>query len=107
MKTAGQTLVEALSRQLGPHMAWDESELVTLKAIERAEDRRAVFETRFGKAAADPKASPSRLATLSGECRLLEGAIQKWAATLDPRNETAKSLRHVAAANSRWHRHGS
>src|SRR5262245_8996800 len=104
MKTAGQTLVEVLSRQLGPHMAWDESELVTLKASERAEDRRAVFETRFGEAAAEPKASPSRLATLSGECRLLEGAIQKWAATLDPRKETAKSMRHVHAANARWRR---
>jgi hypothetical protein len=72
--------------------------------IERAEDRRAVFEARFNESAADPKSSPARLATLSGECRLLDGAIAKWTATLDPRNESAKSLKHVHAANQRWHR---
>jgi hypothetical protein len=53
--------------------------------------------------AADPDALPYRLTTLSAECRLLEGTIQKWAATLDPRNEQAKSLRHVHAANQHWH----
>ena len=103
----GQAVRAALDKTLGPGMAWDESELLTLQAIERAENRRAVFEARFDAAAADPDASPSRLATLSGECRLLDGAIQKWAATLDPNNNQAKSMRHVAAANSRWHRGGA
>ena len=107
--TPGQAvaLVAALSKQLGPHMHWDESEVATLKMIERAEDRRAVFAARFDEAAADPKASPSRLATLSGEMRLLDGAVHKWVASLDPRNEAAVSLKHRAAANARWHRSGS
>jgi hypothetical protein len=102
--TPGQKLREALDKLLGAGMAWDENELLTLDHIERAADRLAVFAARFDESAADPKASPARLATLSGECRLLENAIQKWSATLDPHNQQAKSLRHVAAANSRWHR---
>jgi hypothetical protein len=103
-ETPGQNLVAALSQQLGPHMSWDESELSTLQMIERTEDRRAVFAARFAEAAADPKASPTRLATLSGEMRLLDGAVHKWVASLDPHDSQAKSLRHVHAANQRWHR---
>ena len=104
MKTPGQTLVETLSKQLGPHMAWTEAEQVTLANIEAAADRLAVFRKRFDARAADPKTSPSALATLSGECRLLETAITRWSTSLDPENVQAKSLRHVHAANSRWHR---
>jgi hypothetical protein len=104
MKTPGQAVRAALDRTLGEGMAWDESELLTLDAIEAAVDRLASFRARFAAADAKPDASPARLATLSGECRLLEGAIQKWAASLDPRNDQAKSMRHVAAANARWHR---
>jgi hypothetical protein len=106
-KTPGQALVEALTAELGPNMQWDERERALLSSIEHAANRLAEFRTRFEAASADPKASPSALATLSGESRLLEGAIAKWAASLDPRNETAKSLRHVAAANSRWHPGGA
>jgi hypothetical protein len=104
METAGQRVRAALDRTLPQGMAWDESELLTLDHIERAADRLAKFQARFDAAEAKPDASPSRLATLSGECRLLEGAIQKWAATLDPHNEVAKSMRHVHAANARWRR---
>jgi hypothetical protein len=107
METPGQRARAALNRTLGDGMAWDESELLTLDAIEAAVDRLASFRRRFAESDAKPDASPARLATLSGEARLLEGSIQKWAATLDPHNETAKSLRHVHAANARWHRHGS
>ena len=103
-ESPGQALVAALSKQLGPHMQWDESELVTLRMIERAEDRRVVFAARFDEAAADPKASPTRLATLSGEMRLLDGAVHKWVGSLDPADNQAKSMRHVYAANQRWHR---
>jgi hypothetical protein len=39
MKTAGQALVEELSKQLGPHMQWTEAEQVTLSSIEAAADR--------------------------------------------------------------------
>ena len=76
-KTAGQKVRAALDKLLDPGMAWDESELLTLAAIERAADRLAVFQTRFEVFAADPKSSPPRLAALSGEIRLLDGAIQK------------------------------
>jgi hypothetical protein len=107
MQTAGQQVRAALDRTLDEGMAWDEAELLTLDHIERAADRLAKFQARFDAAEAKPDASPARLATLSGECRLLEGAIQKWVATLDPHNNQAKSLRHVHAANARWHRHGS
>ena len=102
--TPGQKARAALDKMLDTGMAWDESELLTLAAIERAADRLAVFAARFEESAAKADSSPSRLATLSGEMRLLDGAIQRWSATLDPRNETAKSMRHVHAANSRWSR---
>jgi hypothetical protein len=104
METPGQQARAALGRTLPDGMAWDESELLTLDAIEAATDRLASFRRRFDEADAKPDASPARLATLSGECRLLEGAIQKWAMTLDPRNEQAVSARHRAAANARWRR---
>jgi hypothetical protein len=104
MSTPGQALVEALSGQLGPHMAWTEAELATLAMIEGAADRRAVFQVRFDESAADPKSSPSRLATLSGELRLIDNMIHKWILSLDPNDNAAKSARHVHAANARWHR---
>ena len=104
METPGQQVRAALDSTLPQGMAWNESELLTLDHIEAAADRLAKFQARFDAAEAKPDASPSRLATLSGECRLLESAIQKWASTLDPHNETAKSLRHVHAANARWRR---
>jgi hypothetical protein len=63
-----------------------------------------VLRTRFDAAAANPDTAASALASLAGECRLSEIAITKWAASLDPHEETAKSMRHVHAANARWHR---
>src|SRR5262249_33815353 len=97
MSTPGKTLVEAVSRELGPHMVWDQGELVTLDLIEQAEDRRALLQARFDAVAADPDVPPYRLTILSSECRLLETAIQKWARSLDPHNDRAVSLRHVHA----------
>jgi hypothetical protein len=85
-------------------MVWDEAELVTLGMIEAAADRLAVLRSKFDAAAANPDTSASALASLAAECRLLEGTIARWAASLDPHNDTAKSMRHVAAANARWHR---
>jgi len=104
MTTPGKTLREALTRQLGPHMEWDESELATLSMIEAAADRLAVLRSRFDAASKDPDTSASALAALAAECRLSEVTIAKWAASLDPSDEQAKSMRHVAAANARWHR---
>jgi hypothetical protein len=103
MYKSGKKLVEAVTKQLGPHMVWDESELITLGFIEHAADRRIPLAARFDKLMADPDTPPSHLAALSGELRLLDNTIHKWIATLDPRNEAAVSLRHRAAANARWH----
>jgi hypothetical protein len=102
--TPGQRLVEELSKQLGPHMQWTEIEAVTLANIEAAADRLAVFRRRFDTLAADAKTPPHQLPPLSAECRLLEGAINRWAASLDPEDTQVKSARHVHAANMRWHR---
>src|SRR5262245_1879985 len=105
--SAGKTLAEALSRQLGPHMEWDEVELVTLGMIEAATDRLAVLRSRFGVAAADSDTSASALASLAAECRLSEATIAKWAASLDPHDEVAVSQRHrrgeSALASGQWH----
>jgi len=51
--------------------------------------------------------STRRVTEVAAEIRMNEANIQKWTATLDPGMDTAKSMRHVAAANARWHRHGS
>jgi hypothetical protein len=100
-ETPGQTLVAALSRQLPPQMEWDESELATLDLIEVATDRLAALRTVCDKAIADPESSATQIASLASEVRRTELAIHTLAKSLDPHNETAKSLRHVAAARSR------
>jgi len=51
--------------------------------------------------------STRRVTEVAAEISMNEANIQKWTATLDPGMDTAKSMRHVAAANARWHRHGS
>jgi hypothetical protein len=103
MYMSGKALVELLGEQLGPHMQWTEAERVTLGLIESARDRQVVFQSRFDELVADPKASTSRLVALSAELRLLDMTIHKWIASLDPQDNQAKSLRHVHAANARWH----
>ena len=102
MYTSGKELVEALSKDLGPHMAWTPAEQITLGFIENAADRRLIFDARFNAAAADPDTLPYVLATLSKELRLLDGSIHRWIASLDPNDETQKSQKHVWAANQRW-----
>jgi hypothetical protein len=104
MYTPGKELVEALTKQLGPHMVWTEIEQVTLSFIEHAADRRIPLAARFDKLMANPDTPPSHLAALSGELRLIDSTIHKWIATLDPADNQAKSIRHVHAANQRWHR---
>ena len=106
-ETPGQLLVAALSADLPPGFEWDAAEQATLDLICNAADRLAHFRMRFGKAAAELEPSPARLVALSGECRLLEGAIARWCGSLDPHDATAKSMRHVHAANARWHPGGA
>ena len=108
MKTPGQALRADLDRTLGAGMAWDETELVTLSSIEAAADRLAVFRARFEESAADPKSSPSRLATLSGECRLLEGAIAESDGDTGSERQpgevdAARARRQPEVASGQWH----
>ena len=104
MYKPGRELVEALTADLGPHMQWTPTEQITLSFIERAADRRIPLAARFDKLVADPDTPPSHLAALSGELRLIDKMLHKWIASLDPNDVQAKSMRHVRAANARWHR---
>ena len=105
MYKPGRELVEALTKRLGPNMVWTEVEQETLSLIEHAADRRIPLAARFDKLVADPDTPPVFIsAAISGELQLIDNAIHKWAATLDPAAEQVKSQRHVMAANARWHR---
>jgi hypothetical protein len=68
-----------------------------------ATDRLAALRKVCDKAIADPESSATQIASLASEVRRLELSIHTLTKSLDPRYETAKSLRHVAAANQRWH----
>ena len=72
-----------------------------------ATDRLAVLRTVCDKAIADPESPAHQIAALASEVRHLESHIHTLTKSLDPHNETAKSLRHVAAANARWHPGGT
>src|SRR6478735_6624971 len=104
MYKPGKELVAELTADLGPNMVWTPSEQVTLSFIEHAADRRIPLAARFDALIADPDTPPSHLAAISGELRLTDNMIHKWIATLDPHADQAKSMRHVHAANARWHR---
>jgi hypothetical protein len=88
-------------------MEWDERELTTLDTIEVAVDRLDALRKRCDAVIADPESSATAIATLASEVRRLEGSVHVLIKSLDPRNETAKSLCHVAAANARWHPGGA
>ena len=101
-QTPGQTLRTALDRMLPPGVRWDERELATLDLFEHAANRLAVLRKRFDVKAGDPDLTESALASLQTAIHQLEGDLFRWTKALDPTMETAKSMRHVAAANSRW-----
>lgn len=103
-RSAGKRLVSTLNASLEDGVEWTETEQVTLGLIEAAADRLAVMRGLFDAEAGAEEVSTRRVTELSAEVRQLESNIQKWVASLDPEMSTAKSARHVHAANSRWRR---
>jgi hypothetical protein len=99
-RTPGQTLVDALERQLPDNMEWTASENATLDLVEHAADRLAVLRRRFDALARDAE---SRLASLQTAIHQLEGDIFRWTKSLNRGVSQAKSVRHQHAANVRWH----
>lgn len=88
-------------------MEWDERVLATLDLIEVATDRLAVLRTVCDRAIADAESPAHQIASLASDVRRTESHVHTLTKSLDPRNEVAKSLRHVAAANQRWHPGGT
>jgi hypothetical protein len=107
--TAGQRLVAMLDEGLPSGVVWDASERVVLSLIEESADRAAVLAALVDAEVARPECNAHRCCELAAEIRQLQAAIAKMVATgLDPRMEnTAKSVRHQHAANTRWHPGGA
>jgi hypothetical protein len=103
-KSAGQALRADLDAALPPGVVWTKLELVTLARIEVMADRLAAIAQRADEAIADRGASASKVSMLANAVRQLEVSMHGLIKTLDPTMETAKSMRHVAAANARWNR---
>ena len=95
-----------LNDGLATGLAWDADELVVLTLIEESADCAESLKTLLAAEMAKPEVSSHRCAELVGEIRQLHAQIAKMAASLNPEVETAKSVQHVAAANSRWNRLG-
>jgi hypothetical protein len=107
MTTPGKRLVALLNEGLPKGVAWDADERVVLTLIEDSADCAESLRTLLAAELAKPEVSAHRCCELAGEIRQLRASIAKMAASLDPEMETAKSLRHVHAANSRWRNHGA
>jgi hypothetical protein len=105
--TPGRRLVQILDAGLAPNAEWDAGERVVLTLIEQSADRVAVLKTLLDAETAKPEVAAHRVCEVAGEIRQAEAAIAKMVASLDPEMETAKSMRHVHAANARWHRGGA
>lgn len=82
---------------------------VVLRLIEESRDRVAVLSGLLDAEVAHPEPNAHRCCELAAEIRQLQAQIAKMIATgLDPRMEVqAKSMRHVHAANARWHPGGA
>src|ERR1700754_559904 len=101
--TVGRRLVQTLSAGLPRNVEWDANERVVLELIEQSADRAEVLKTLLDAEMGKPEVAAHRVCELAGEIRQSEAAIAKMVASLDPEMETAKSMRHVHAANARWH----
>ena len=106
-KTAGQALRAELDKSLPPGVVWTKLELVTLSRIEVLADRLDALGRRADAAIADPDASASKVSMLANVARQYEVSMHAMIKTLDPTMETAKSMKHVHAANARWNRGGT
>jgi hypothetical protein len=105
--TAGGRLVGMLNAGLAPNVEWDAGERVVLTLIEQSADRVEVLKALLDTEVAKPEVAAQRVCELAGEIRQSEAAIAKMVASLDPEMVQAKSMRHVHAANARWHRGGA
>jgi hypothetical protein len=76
-------------------------------AMLRFSDRVEVFKRLLDAEMAKPEVAAHRVYELAGEIRQADAAIAKMAKSLDPEMVQAKSMRHVHAANARWHRGGA
>ena len=101
--TAGQRLVQILDEGLAPNVEWDAAERVVLTLVEQSADRTAVLQTLLDAEMAKPEVAGLRVCELAAEIRQAEAAIAKIAKSLNPEMVQAKSLRHMRAANVRWH----
>jgi len=101
--TAGQILDEGLA----PNVEWDAAERAVLTLVEQSADRTAVLQTLLDAEMAKPEVAGHRVCELAAEIRQAEAAIAKMAKSLNPEMVQAKSIRHVHAANARWHRGGA
>ena len=105
--TAGKRLVQILDAGLPRNVEWDAGERVVLGLIEQSADRIEVLKTLLDAEMTKPEVAAHRVCELAGEIRQAEAAIAKMAKSLDPEMVQAKSMRHVHAANARWHRGGA
>ena len=101
--TAGQRLVQILGEGLAPNVEWDAAERVVPTLVEQSADRTAVLQTLLDAEMANPEVAAHRVCELAAEIRQAEAAIAKMAKSLNPEMVQAKSMRHVRAANVRWH----
>lgn len=105
--TPGQRLVQMLNEGLPRNVEWDANERVVLMLIEQSADRVEVLKTLLDAEMAKPEVAAHRVRELAAEIRQTEAAITKVTKSLDPEMVQAKSMRHVHAANARWHRGAS
>ena len=102
-KSAGQQLVALLDEGLPNGVVWTASERATLGLISDAADRVEVLKALLAAEVKSLDRSTHRCAELAAEIRMAQASIAKMIASLDPQmTNTAKSVRHQAAARARW-----
>ncbi len=104
---AGRRLVQTLNEGLARNVEWDASERVVLTLIEDSADRAETLRTLLAAEMGKPEVAAHRVCELAGEIRQIQAQIAKMVASLDPEMVQAKSVRHVHAANARWHPGGA
>lgn len=104
-KTPGRRLIDDLDKALPPGITWTQIERTTLASIEVMANRLHALRRRTNALIADPEASPAAIAAMANAVRCLEVSMHGLIKTLDPEMALvqAKSVRHQAAANVRWH----
>ena len=106
VKSAGDRLVEQLTKLLTPPAEWDEAELLTLDNIRKATDRGVILADLLAIEVGKTPVSTRRVVELASEIRQTESNVLRWSASLNPDAvvNAPKSVRHQQAANVRWGR---